>query len=76
MAGQAHFETYPQQTVLADQLPANYGWRLQDANGEIIATGEGYTRRQDAERGARNVMSTVLEIAASDEPIDIVQADE
>jgi uncharacterized protein YegP (UPF0339 family) len=26
-------------------------WRLKSANGEIVASGEAYTRRQDALRG-------------------------
>lgn len=40
-----------------------YGWRLIDGNGEQIAQGEGYTRREDAEDGARNVVLTMLELA-------------
>ena len=28
-------------------------WRLRAANGEIISTGEAYTRRRDAVRGAK-----------------------
>jgi uncharacterized protein YegP (UPF0339 family) len=35
-------------------------WRLQAANGEIIAQSEGYTRREDAERG----LTTAKEVSA------------
>ena len=34
--------------------PAEWRWRLVAANGEIVAQSEGYTRRADAERGARD----------------------
>jgi uncharacterized protein YegP (UPF0339 family) len=33
----------------------SYRWRLKAGNGEIVATSEGYTRRDDAHRSARNV---------------------
>jgi uncharacterized protein YegP (UPF0339 family) len=42
----------------------SYRWRLIGGNGEIIAGGESYTRREDAERGAQTVISTVLELEA------------
>ena len=29
----------------------DWRWRLRAANSEIVASGEGYTRRQDAVRG-------------------------
>ena len=29
----------------------DWRWRLKSANGEIVASGEAYTRRQDALRG-------------------------
>lgn len=35
-------------------------WRLKADNGEIIATGESHTRREDAERAFRTVVATVL----------------
>lgn len=38
-----------------------YGWRVQDGNNQIIATGhETYTRSEDAERGLRNVASAFV----------------
>jgi len=36
---------------------AEFGWRAKDGNHEIIAVGgETYTRRDDAERAAENVI--------------------
>lgn len=32
-----------------------YRWRLQAANGEIVAVSEGYTRSSDCQRSAENV---------------------
>lgn len=34
-------------------------WRLVGKNGEIVATGEGYTRKEDAARGARTTRRLV-----------------
>lgn len=35
-------------------------FHVKGANGEIQALSEGYTRKQDAERGANDLVSTVL----------------
>lgn len=40
------------------QSGTQYRWRLKDGNGEIIASGEGYATRANAQRGAENVKST------------------
>lgn len=48
-----HFEVYPDKG-------GQYRWRLKAANGRIVATGEAHTRKADAERATRTVMSTVL----------------
>jgi uncharacterized protein YegP (UPF0339 family) len=37
----------------------DWRWRVQAANGEIVATGEGFTRRRDAKRGFEDMASTV-----------------
>lgn len=34
-------------------------FRIKGSNGEVIATSEGYTRKQDAERGLEGLMQTV-----------------
>jgi uncharacterized protein YegP (UPF0339 family) len=34
-------------------------WRIKAANGEVVATGESHTRKEDAERA----LATVLELA-------------
>ena len=49
------FETYP-------RADGDFGWRLVDGNAEKVAAGEGYTRRSDAERAVRNVITTVVDI--------------
>lgn len=40
-------------------VPGEWRWRLVAKNGEIIATGEGYTRKEDANRGIETVIQTV-----------------
>ena len=42
-------------------------WRLQDANGRIVAVGEGYTRRRDAVRGLKNARDAFAQ-AGEQEP--------
>lgn len=37
-----------------------WGWHAKAGNGEIIAQGEGYTRRADAERAARHLCAARL----------------
>jgi uncharacterized protein YegP (UPF0339 family) len=39
-----------------------YRWRLKAVNGRILATGEAHSRRADAERAARTVMTTVMAV--------------
>lgn len=41
-------------------------WRLRAANGEIIATGEAYTRREDAERAIQTVKAAVILLGIAD----------
>lgn len=47
-----HRETYAQ----------TWRWRLFAKNGEILASGEGFTRRHDAERAVRAVIRAVAQI--------------
>lgn len=46
------FEVYPARD--------GWRWRLKAANGRVVASGEGHSRKADAERATRTVMSTVL----------------
>lgn len=50
------FEIYPseQMRLLGDGLP-EWRWRLRAGNGEIVAAGESYTRREDAERAVERL---------------------
>lgn len=45
------------------KLRTQFSFHVVDSNGEIIASGEGYTRKADAIRGAKNLISTVTRIA-------------
>lgn len=45
------------------QSGKEYRWQLKAANGEIQASGEGYTRRRDAVRGVKAVIASVVAIA-------------
>ena len=47
----AHFKVFR-------DTKGEWRWRLVAANGKIIAQSEGYTRRQDARKGARAVART------------------
>lgn len=38
----------------------SWGWHAKAKNGEIVAQGEGYTRREDAERAARSLCEAKL----------------
>lgn len=69
----AHFETYRQ---AKRKLGKDYewGWRLQDGNNEIIATGEGYVTKANAERGVTNVIQTVLDIVDADGEVEVTEA--
>lgn len=42
----------------------NHRWRLRAANSEIIASGEGYSTKDGAERGFEAVARAVLETVA------------
>jgi uncharacterized protein len=45
----------------------DYRWRVVAANGEIVATGEGYTTEQDAERGFRDAARNITDIPTFDD---------
>ena len=50
MSNESHAEIYQGK----DEL---WYWRVQAANGETVARGEGYTRREDALRGFRDAQT-------------------
>jgi hypothetical protein len=41
--------------------PKDWRWRVRAGNGEIVASGEGYTREEDALRGFKTAAVAVLE---------------
>jgi len=41
-------------------------WRLVAGNGEVVAHGEGYTRREDAQRGAADALNAAAEASDND----------
>ena len=43
-----------------------YRWRLQAANGEIVAASEGYTRSADARRSAERVKELAPQAGIND----------
>jgi uncharacterized protein YegP (UPF0339 family) len=47
----------PPRLSIYQRADGDYDWRLQDRNGQVVATsgGQGYTRRQDALRALLNV---------------------
>jgi uncharacterized protein YegP (UPF0339 family) len=45
------FETY--------EAPDGWRWRLVAGNGEIVASGEAYSRERDAKRAARGLKATI-----------------
>lgn len=45
-------------------------WRLQGANGEIIAIGEAYTRKADAQRGLQTALEAAADVLLDDERED------
>jgi len=61
--------TEPNAEVYRDDQ-GRFRWRLQAANGEIVAVGEAYTRRLDAERGLNDALATFSKLA--DPPPDAV----
>jgi uncharacterized protein YegP (UPF0339 family) len=52
LSGTAHFEVFPG----GDE--DDYRWRLRAANGETVASGEGFTTRHDAHRACADVAAT------------------
>lgn len=48
----------------------DWRWRLKAGNGEIVASGEGYTRREDALRGFRDMVKSAIEAEAQTYPVD------
>lgn len=40
-------------------------WRLKAANGEIVASSEGYETKPDSVRGARDMVATVLAVVSN-----------
>lgn len=59
--------TRPQAEVYADEA-GEWRWRLRAGNGEIVASGEGYTTKGDAVRGWMDMrdatVRAVLEVPA------------
>jgi hypothetical protein len=41
--------------------PDDWRWRVRARNGEIVASGEGYTRKEDAVRGFKAAAMAMLE---------------
>lgn len=74
-AKSARFEVYPSKVTMLGGYTAtekitlkaapgaDWRWRLA-RNGEILASGEGFTRKADAERAVRAVKRAVLAIDA------------
>jgi uncharacterized protein YegP (UPF0339 family) len=51
-----HFELYRQLTLAGKK----WAWRLRAENGEIIARGESYSRKIDAERAIEIVQASAI----------------
>jgi uncharacterized protein YegP (UPF0339 family) len=69
MSGEAHFEVYPTHfnpTPYPEGNRNEWRWRLRSANGEIVASGEGFTRREDARRAIVTISQTVVDLALAD----------
>ena len=63
MSGEAHFE-------ICRRSDGDFGWRFKGANGEISAiSGEGFTRREDANRAIHDFLAAVWESADPHPPI-------
>lgn len=80
MSGQAHFEIYPQVTPALDQAKGEelveptgeFGWRFRSANGQISAIGgEGFTRREDANRAIHDFLDVVTGVQPHPPIIDV-----
>lgn len=69
MSGAVHFEIYPQTRHGAEgedgrgrreRPTGEFGWRFKAANGEIMAaSGEGFTRREDANRAIHDLLAAI-----------------
>ena len=62
-------EVYKSGGGFYELAPARWRWRLVGGNGEIQCPSEGYTRRQDAVRGAQTAQRNMAlaEIVFSDD---------
>ena len=56
----SHFEVYGFEHADTTH-EGEFGWRLRAANGEIVAHGEGFTRRRDVHRAIAAVVRAVRE---------------
>lgn len=55
--------------TMAGELRTEYRWRLKADNGEIIASGEAHTRREDAERaflGVAHALGKMWQLAGDE----------
>jgi uncharacterized protein YegP (UPF0339 family) len=52
--------------IYQDQA-GEWRWRVKADNGEVVAVGEGYTRREDAERGLRAAAEACDQMPDGDE---------
>lgn len=70
MANDPRFEVYPQTrrtgevesggAFVGTEATGEFGWRFRAANGRISAIGgEGFTRREDADRAVRHFLTDV-----------------
>jgi uncharacterized protein YegP (UPF0339 family) len=66
----SHFEIVASrlepQSRLAEEYETRYYWRLRAENGEIVATGEHYTRSEDAERAIETMLAVASDAADED----------
>jgi uncharacterized protein YegP (UPF0339 family) len=69
MAGEAHFEIYPETGVAASgavEKTGNHRWRFQAVNGDILAaSGQGFRDPTDANRSIHDFLR---ELYAEDDP--------
>lgn len=64
MSGQAHFEYYESRPPESESTPFDgepeWRWRLRAANGEVVASGEGYASKGGVLEGIQAVAVAVL----------------
>ena len=53
----AHVEFYQEESNEGEE--GQWRWRVKAGNGEIVATGEGHTRKEDARRAFETACSTM-----------------